>query len=341
MASGSLSLAFGRTALGVTLSVALAASGSLLSSRAMGQGRARAASSNTETERRDRARALANDGYARFKAGAYEDALSLFERAEQSFHAVTILLMVARCQARIGHVADAARTYRRVLSERLEPDASSAFREAQRHARVELDELQRRSATLVLEPPLASGARLSIDGRDIVGLEPGEPYLVRAGTHALQVRIDGEVIAFRELSFGEGDARRVDLSSASGSPSRRSGGGYVVGAGLSFGAAVAGVATGAAAGLLALDKLGDLEERCPTKVCSASDAPLAEAASRYASISTMGFVAAGVGATLGVVLVAIRPQEAAFVEGRERIDARTAPLTLGLSPLGFSLRGAF
>ncbi|MBM4360760.1 MAG: hypothetical protein FJ096_21850, partial [Deltaproteobacteria bacterium] len=129
----------------------------------------------TDADRRERARALANDGYARFQKGAFEEALAIFERAERSFHAVTILLMVARCQARTGHVADAGQTYRRVIAERLEPSSPAALREAQRRARSELDELTARSATFVLDRPLARGEKLLVDGREAVGVEPGEP----------------------------------------------------------------------------------------------------------------------------------------------------------------------
>ncbi|MBM4360827.1 MAG: hypothetical protein FJ096_22215, partial [Deltaproteobacteria bacterium] len=120
-------------------------------------------------------------------------------------------------------------------------------------------------------------------------------------------------------------------------PQRRAaGGGHVVGAGIAFGAAVAGAATGVAAGLLALDRLGELEERCPSKRCSPADQPIADAANRYATVSTIGFVAAGLGAAVGIGVLVWPKSQATGAATIER-----ATLTLELAPTSAWLRGRF
>jgi hypothetical protein len=79
---------------------------------------------------------------------------------------------------------------------------------------------------------------------------------------------------------------------------------YLVPAIISFSLGAAGIATGAATGVVSLNKVSELDKRCPTKVnCSPADLPLATSAKTFGNVSTGAFVVGGVGVAAGLLLV--------------------------------------
>ena len=78
---------------------------------------ARAASPRAE------ARAIAQQGDEQFYAGRCDKAIALWRKAYDVFHAPTILLRIARCEALLGHVVAAAATLEAIVAEPSQPDA--------------------------------------------------------------------------------------------------------------------------------------------------------------------------------------------------------------------------
>ena len=85
------------------------------------------------------------------------------------------------------------------------------------------------------------------------------------------------------------------------------------------GIGVAGLAVGAVTGLIAMGKNNDSKQACPNDgACGSSDAvDAADGARQFGTVSTIAFVAGGVGAALGIVLVLTAPSSSS-----ERASAR-------------------
>ena len=81
---------------------------------------------------RAEAREIAERGDAQFDAGRCDKAIPLWREAAAKFRAPTIVLRIARCQALVGKVVEAARTLESITKEPLEPDAPAAFEEFKR-----------------------------------------------------------------------------------------------------------------------------------------------------------------------------------------------------------------
>src|SRR5262245_28229166 len=79
---------------------------------------------------RAEAREIAERGDAQFDAGRCDKAIPLWREAAAKYRAPTIVLRIARCQALVGKVVDAANTLETITKEPLEADAPAAFVEA-------------------------------------------------------------------------------------------------------------------------------------------------------------------------------------------------------------------
>jgi hypothetical protein len=75
-----------------------------------------------------------------------------------------------------------------------------------------------------------------------------------------------------------------------------------------FGVAGAGLLIGGITGVLVLSKKSDLQSGCTNSQCPPSQYSKLDGANTMATISTIGFIAAGVGAAVGVVGLVISPK---------------------------------
>jgi hypothetical protein len=161
---------------------------------------------------RSAARELARKGDAEFAAGRCVRAIALWNKAEATFHAPTILLRIARCQALTGKVVEAAATLERVRSEQLPPGAPPAFVEAQRSAEQELPFIRSRIATLsvaVWSKGTSEKPRIDIDEKTMPAGR--RSFEVDPGTHRVRVRAGGATWE-GSLTLDEGEARALRIS---------------------------------------------------------------------------------------------------------------------------------
>jgi hypothetical protein len=159
------------------------------------------------------ARAIAEQGDAQFYAGRCDRAMPLWRQAFAVYHAPTLTLRIARCQALLGQVVAATATLESITDLALEPDAPPAFVAARDDGRRELPGVQARIATLrIAVRPRGSGApvpvTVEIDGspapaRAILPIDPG--------TH--HVRVHAESATWeREVHLDDGEARTLDVA---------------------------------------------------------------------------------------------------------------------------------
>jgi hypothetical protein len=289
-----------------------------------------------EVDRRALARTLADEGYSLYESGRYKDALHRSVRADAAFHATTIVLMAARCDRALGRLKEAAMRFEAVLEEPLTSGAPDAFREAREAARQALAALTPKLSRVRVDPPLEDGEVLRVDGDEVRQVSRGARVFVAPGRHGVEVWRGGAVVGTFDIEAAAAEELSIDTRQyVSGAPVE-TGAGRAIGGGVALGLAAVGLVTGITTGVLALDENADLEAVCPTKRCAPEHAAIADAANRFATISTIGFVAAGLGAAVGIGVLAW-PRSGS---DRSATTGR-ATLTLELAPTSAWLRGRF
>jgi hypothetical protein len=163
---------------------------------------------------------------------------------------------------------------------------------------------------------------------------------VNTGAHTLVVRAKDREETTTNVSIAEGENKRVELklgapkkavaASAAAPATDSSSGGtspLVYGG---FGLAIAGVAVGSVFGIMTLAKGSDAKTACPSGACTSQKAADdAKSGQTLGTISTIGFIVAGVGAAVGVY---------GLVWGKPKSSTSMA---VSIGPMGGGLRGTF
>ena len=174
-----------------------------------------------DAARRAEAKAIAVRGDAEFYAGRCDRAIPLWQRAEAAYHAPTLLVRIARCQAQLGRVVDASSTLALVVAEPLRERSPPAFYVAQEQAKRELLAVRTRIATLhIVARTGGDRAPLVVEidgvpqraGAWTFPVDPGEHRVrVRAGTSSWQTTVrlrDGERLSCDVALWAEPEPRR-------------------------------------------------------------------------------------------------------------------------------------
>ncbi len=244
---------------------------------------------------RAEARELAERGDTAFGAGRCDKAIGFWKKADAVFHAPTLLLRIARCEALIGHVVDATATLERIVGEPLPQTAPAAWGDARIQAAAEVAGVRERIARIDVHVSNAPGQVPSIEIDDTALASGERGARVDPGTHRVLVRV-GEKIAERHLTLDDGEQRTVELAivlETPRAPSRtQHNTGLVVGA---IGLAALGVGVGF--GASALSTASHLDGVCGAdrKNCSPTEQG---AINRVAAHSLISDFALGGGAAL-------------------------------------------
>ncbi|MGK3991155.1 hypothetical protein WME99_49360 [Sorangium sp. So ce136] len=157
--------------------------------------------------------ALAERGWEHYEAHRYTEALRAFREAEAKAHAPAFLLMVARCNVKLGRLLDARAAYQLIVDEKLAPGAPPEFAEARTDAKKELAALEPRIPTVeVAVIGAAPGAlEVTLDGERIA---LSAPVQRDPGHHPLVVRIRGRSPLVRTIWLVEGARERIEIDQA-------------------------------------------------------------------------------------------------------------------------------
>ncbi len=248
--------------------------------------------------RRDEARELALRGDAAFGSGRCDKAIGLWQEADARFHAPTLVLRIARCEALLGRVVAATARLSSIVAEPRGRGDPAPWFEATDAAARELPSVRARIAGLAVAIEPEDAGR---DGRaelDEVALDLGGANAVDPGRHLLRVNARGARWE-QTVELEEGEQRRMRFSVAQEAtpvpPQTQRRVAYAL-----FGGGVAVAAAGALAfGVPALGLSRKLEAACgPTrKECPADLAGDVAALNRDALVADLGV---GVGAALAV-----------------------------------------
>jgi hypothetical protein len=283
------------------------------------------------------ARALADAGFEMYKNGEYGDCYDRFKGAEDIFHAPPHVLYMARCAAELGRLVEARGLYQSLIAEELKPGSPEIFKQFQTDAAKEISEIEPKipSIAITLAGPPLEESTVTVDGRDVsedaragnVDVDPGDRLIrvehpkykpsetpvtlePKAGVTPIEITLEKKPEPKVKVKVIEAKVEEGSLIPG------------IVTAGVG----VAGVGVGAAFGVMALSKANELEEACPNRaICPPTNQDIEDDARLFGTISTVGFIAGGVIAAGGVVLIVWRPFGGGVVEPVDKEPPKNAP----------------
>lgn len=269
-----------------------------------------------------------------YQAQNYAAASDKLNRAFEILRVPTLGLWSARALAKTGKLVEASERF--LLVTRLDVSGDvSVQNQAKAEAASEREALLPKIPSLTIDVQGASSdAIFTLDGAPLQRALMNVRQPANPGRHMVSVR-DGNRVLEREVTLTEGQRLAVSLDMAkaketneppptfeepTASPAATTPGessaadqaqspGLPVGFWVGVGVAGAGVVTGSVAALLASQKKSDLS--CPGDVCAPSDRDNVDSYNRMLTISTVGFVVAGVGAATAGVFLLTRPSASA------------------------------
>ena len=286
----------------------------------------------------ERAVQLGHEALALFEAGDCTSATTRFEEADRLVHSPVFVLYVARCRRKAGQLLAAREDYRRIVAEALPDAAPEPWRMAHADAAAELGALNGHipALSIVVRAPRLNDVAVRIDGEVVAIAALGRPVPLDPGVHKVSAEAPGEPPINREIQLTEDRVEAIELSFgvpvpaptyvAVPVPAKKEGSlvpGLVV-----LGAAGVALGVGGVAGAVAKLDESSILSHCNGNLCLLSDQGTANTAVTLAGVSTAGFIAGGVLAATGVVLVIVRP-------------GRSSTPSVGLSPQSVTLRVAF
>jgi len=267
------------------------------------------------------ARQLTIDGHTALERKDYAAAAELFRRADTLFHAPTVTLGLARSAAGLGKLLAAQEFYNRLVHETLAPGASEVFVRAIDDGRAELAALSPRIPSLVIQVRGAVASRVTLDGVEVPAAVLGIKRPVEPGRHTIRALARGFKPSVAAVDVAEGSTESVALDFVAAPPGVSDGVDDAgPGAGRSRGApqktagivvlsaGAAGLAIGAVAGGIAAADHSNLIAQCGSPRCPSSQQSSVDGYHTAGAVSTGAFIAGGILAAAGVVVVLTVPK---------------------------------
>lgn len=256
-------------------------------------------------EARKRARDLMVAGEAKKNGGDLKGALENFTTADCLAGVPTTALEVARVLKDLGRLVEARETTQRIIKSAVRPNEPPVFGEA-RVSAAELDkELESRIPTvsIVLENADTTVAtQIIVDTDTLPPTALKAPHPLNAGQHTIVAKV-GTAEMTQQVEVSERDRKTVtfDFKGQVGMiPSTSTKTKVLIFSG--FGVAIVGIAVGSVTGIMHLSKMeNDVKPNCPGRICPPEHQDDLSSATTLGNVSTIAFVAGGVGLATGIV----------------------------------------
>lgn len=278
------------------------------------------------------ARALGKQGVTLARAGKCTEALDPLRRAEELYHAPTILVELGYCQCELGQLVEGTEALNKVVRENLGEAPPAAFVTAQERAKKLLGQYQAKVASLVINVRAPEGSRftVTVDGKEVSAALFGVPRPTDPGVHEIRAEGEGLRTALESLTLAEGGSGEIDLilepdpavaavapppnddAAAPKDPEERHVQAVLVDDGsqaqepnlipayVGFGVGAVGIAAGTYFGLAAMNGKSDLETVCRGGSCPSGYDDDISAMTRDANLATIGFGVGLVGLGAGL-----------------------------------------
>lgn len=281
------------------------------------------------------ARALANEGADTFDKGDFKTAADRFRRAVAIFDDAkaptvppTLLLALARSEAKIGRYVAATETYHRIIRQGTTAGAAQVFVDAVSNARREIEPLLPKIANVTITVTGCANPKVTVDDVPLSAAALGVKKPVDPGTHVVKATAEGCEPGQTSFSVEEAKSTEAGIAlvksptSAVPPPSGEAHPGqgptlsveqpgstslrtysYVA-----FGVGAVGLLVGGITGGLVLGQHGTLSDECKNGVCTSTTAKAdLDSYHTMASVSTVGFIVGGVGVAAGAALFFLSP----------------------------------
>jgi hypothetical protein len=262
-------------------------------------------------------------------AKRWADAVSALRDARKIDPSPAIELKLGQALSGLGKLLEARRLVAPIAKG---DDATPAAKKTRAAARKLLSDIQARIARIqvtIVGPPEGKASTL-VDGID-VNLDADGTVLVDPGSHTVTASAESFESSAKEVSCTEGGRAVVELKlSRKGSepagaaepavaetPSKTRSGSRVPGVTLTV-LSVAPLIGASVFGALSLSAASTAKSECPNNVCPASAASDVQRARSYGDASTVGFIAGGAMAAVGIVLIIVAPGDEPAKSARVR-----------------------
>ncbi|HEX6764550.1 MAG TPA: PEGA domain-containing protein [Polyangiaceae bacterium] len=259
------------------------------------------------------AEALFREGRALITSGDVAGACAKFRESNRLDPAVGTVFNIADCEEKLGHLAQAWTLFQEVVQRLPESDDRHAI--AQRRAAALEPRLPHLRVRFAAGVP--AGTRVERDGVELGSASLGSSLPVDPGNHRLTVSAPGHETREFSVALNEGEEKSVDVSPGPAAASTSSGGksvphpvdepsgsgqktlGYVIG-----GIGIAGLVTGAVAGVLVLGQKSTVDANCDeNKRCNQEGLDAAERGKTLGVVTTVALAGGAVGLGVGTYLV--------------------------------------
>jgi len=276
-------------------------------------------------------------GYQLAQDGKCEEAIPHFVESLRLDAKAITLINLAKCEETTHKLADALGHWVEARSKAQAEGNGPIEEEAEKKTKALESRVPKLTVVVTGAPPDAEVVR---DGVALGAASMNVALPVNPGAHTLVVRVKDHEDSTESITIAEGENKRVELhvggpkkatapvtgpvapDTDTGGPSPLVYGG--------FGLAIVGIGVGTITGILAFGKAGTAKDECPnTNDCTQKGFDAASSGSTLATISTIGFIAGGIGAAIGVY---------GLVWGKPKSSALMA---VSLGPMGGGLRGTF
>lgn len=287
------------------------------------------------------ARQLGQQAQTAFDAGNFAESEKLWAAAAKLYpQAPTLTLGLARTQAKLNKFVGAQESYNKIIREwSTAANPPPAFKDALEAAKAEVGAVSARVASVVISVAGPTNPQVTIDGDSVPAAALGLKRPVDPGPHTVKASAEGYTPAEATFTVAEaGNAEaKLTLEKAPGAvagagpaPSLggteppppgadtggKSGSGQRTAALVAFGVGGVGLVVGAITGLVAMGKASDLDAACPNGLCPSDKQSDVDGYKTMGTLSTVGFIVAGVGGAAGAVLWFTAPKESSASSGK-------------------------
>ena len=266
---------------------------------------------------KETARGLMKDGRARREKGDHKGALESFTGADGIMKLPTTGLEVGRSQTDLGLLVEARDTFLRVARQPEQAGEPAGFKDARKEAADQANKLESRIPSLKLTVsgvPSGQTATVNVDGVDLSPAALAAAIKLNPGSHHVSATAKGAVKQEVDVELKEGETKEasIELKAEAAAPIETpvkpeptpepppppKGTSPLVYAG--FGVAGVGIVVGSVTGFLAMSKTKAAKEDCDGTRCPPSTHDDLGSARTMATVSTVSFVVAAVGAGIGI-----------------------------------------
>jgi hypothetical protein len=273
---------------------------------------------------KETARTLMNEGRKARDAGDHKAALEAFKKADAIMAVPTTKLEVGHEYEALGMLVEARDAYLAAVRAAVPPKGDpKPFVEARKEAEAKADAIEPRIPSikiLISGVPAGVTSKVSVDGEEVPNETLDVPRKVDPGDHVVAV-VAGGVDKKEPVTVAESENKDVTIQFAPGEVPTTPTGGDLFDknppkdetpqptttkanhtlAYIGFGVGGAALVAGAITGIMSMSKTSSLKNDCPNNECPSSKHDDLQSAKSLATISTISFIVAGVGATVGII----------------------------------------